>query len=148
MDFLTLPEFWAIAGLAFLIIELLTVSFVFVFLSVGAIVTALTSWIGLTTGLNSQLLCFAVVSIVSMLAFRRSARRWFNGRKQGEGYVEYIGDRAKVTLTIPANGEGRISYRGAEWIARSGTGQTIGEGASVVIRQLDGIRLIVEAETS
>lgn len=146
MNFLTLPEFWAVAGLVFFIIELLTVSFVFAFLGVGAIVTALTAWIGITPGINSQLLCFAVISIISMVAFRRSARQWFNGRKKDTDYVEYIGDRAKVTLTIPANGEGRIFYRGSEWIARSGTGQTIGEGASVIIRQLDGIRLIVEAD--
>ncbi|GAA4401727.1 hypothetical protein GCM10023187_16180 [Nibrella viscosa] len=147
MDFFSLPEFWAIAGLAFLIIELLTVSFFFAFLGVGALVTSLTAYLGVTPEINSQLLCFSVVSIVTLAAFRRSVKRWLGGRQKAPGYVEYIGDRAKVTLTIPANGEGRIFYRGAEWIARSGTGQTIAEGASVVIRKLDGIRLIVETDS-
>ncbi|GAA4462719.1 hypothetical protein GCM10023189_39760 [Nibrella saemangeumensis] len=146
MDFLTLPEFWAVMGLVFLIIELLTVSFFFAFLGTAALITALASWMGLTPELNSQLLCFSIISIVTLVAFRQSARRWFDGRKRSTDYVEYIGDRAKVTLTIPANGEGRIFYRGAEWIARSRTGQTIAEGASVIIRQLDGIRLIVDAD--
>ncbi|WP_128548423.1 NfeD family protein [Larkinella soli] len=144
---MTLPQLWAILGILFLIAELVSVSFVFAFLGVGALVTALFSWVGLTEGVAGQLLTFSVVTVATLAFGRKPLKSWFRNRGRGRDYVEYVGDRATVTKTIPAQGEGRIAYRGTEWIAVSENQVSIGAGQMVVIRQMDGIRAVVTAVT-
>jgi len=144
MDLLTWPQLWLALGFLFLIAELINLSFVFVFLSVGAFATALLAWIGVTPGLNSQLLLFVLVTLVTLVGGRKPLRHWFEARTKKQEYVEYVGDQATVTRTIPATGEGRIAYRGTEWIAISERKESILAGQHVVIRRMDGIRAIVE----
>jgi len=132
-----------------LIAELLSVTFVFLFLSVGAFVTAILSWAGLTPTVNSQLFCFSVVSVLSLLALRKPLLQFSRRKNKSLEYSEYVGDKATVVQTIPSDGEGRVFYRGTEWIALTQKGHPIAMGSSVVIKQLDGIKLIVsELETS
>jgi membrane protein implicated in regulation of membrane protease activity len=132
-----------------LIAELLSVTFVFLFLSVGAFVTAILSWTGLTPTVNSQLFCFSVVSVLSLLALRKPLLQFSRRKNKSLEYSEYVGDKATVVQTIPSDGEGRVFYRGTEWIALTQKGHPIAMGSSVIIKQLDGIKLIVsEPETA
>ncbi|MFD1141279.1 NfeD family protein [Larkinella insperata] len=140
---MTPSQIWAVLGLLFLIAEMVSISFVFAFLSAGALVTALLTWLGLTSDVSAQLLCFSVVTIIALVAGRKPLRRWFESRTKKQEYVEYVGDRANVTQTIPAHGEGRIFYRGTEWIAISETDESILSGRQVVIKRMDGIRAVV-----
>ena len=144
MDLITWPQFWVLLGILFLIAELLSISFVFAFLSVGAFVTALTSWLGLTPELPAQLFGFAAVTLLTLVTGRKPLRRWFDSRTKKQEYVESVGDKAVVTETIPASGEGRIFYRGTEWTAVSQHHESIMAGRQVVIKKMDGIRIIVE----
>lgn len=142
-------QIWVIVGVAMLIAELLSVTFVFLFLSVGAFVTAILSWTGLTPTVNSQLFCFSVVSVLSLLALRKPLLQFSRRKNKSLEYSEYVGDKATVVQTIPSDGEGRVFYRGTEWIALTQKGHPIAMGSSVIIKQLDGIKLIVsELETS
>ncbi len=136
-------QIWVIVGVAMLIAELLSVTFVFLFLSVGAFVTALLSYMGLTPTVNSQLFCFSVISVLSLLALRKPLLQFSRRKNKTLEYSEYIGDKATVVQSIPPDGEGRVFYRGTEWIALSQKGHSIAMGSSVVIKQLDGIKLIV-----
>jgi membrane protein implicated in regulation of membrane protease activity len=142
-------QIWVIVGVAMLIAELLSVTFVFLFLSVGAFVTAILSWTGLTPTVNSQLFCFSVVSVLSLLALRKPLLQFSRRKNKSLEYSEYVGDKATVVQTIPSDGEGRVFYRGTEWIALTQKGHPIAMGSSVIIKQLDGIKLIVsEPETA
>jgi membrane protein implicated in regulation of membrane protease activity len=49
-----------------------------------------------------------------------------------------------VISDIPAHGEGRIFYRGAEWMAVSNNNVPIEAGSKVTIVKADGIKLLVE----
>ncbi|WP_234734590.1 NfeD family protein [Tellurirhabdus bombi] len=147
MDFFTESQLWLIGGLLFLIAELFSVSFFFAFLSVGALATSLLAWLGITPGISSQLLAFSVVTITTLVVGRQPLRRWMSSRTRKQEYTEYVGDKATVTKTIPALGEGRIAYRGTEWIAATDTNLSIMAGKQVVIKRMDGIRAIVDAVT-
>jgi inner membrane protein len=136
-------QLWIIIGAALLIVELLSVSLVFVFLSIGALATAITTWIGITPNLNGQVLVFSLVSVGSMLLLRKPLKKIFKRDGKEIQHSEYIGDKANVVVQITANSEGKVFYRGSEWIAISETGATIDIGKSVAIRALDGIKLIV-----
>ncbi|MEZ4904694.1 MAG: NfeD family protein [Spirosomataceae bacterium] len=136
-------QIWVIIGSAMLIAELLSVSFVFAFLSVGGFITALLTWAGLTPTLNAQLLCFSVVSVASLFAFRKPLKALLIREDKSLEYSEYLGDKATVVEKIPGEGMGKVFYRGTEWMAISATKEDIHKGKSVIIKSLDGIKLIV-----
>jgi len=135
---------WIIVAALTLIIELMSVSVVFVFLTIGALITALLTWLGVVSGLNAQLLCFSVVSVLSMVLLRKPFKFWLKKSDNGTEYSEYLGDKATVIKAIPDQDEGRVFYRGTEWIALSEDQKAIETGKLVVIQALDGIKLIVK----
>ena len=140
---LSLPQIWLIVGLIMLIAELVSVLLVFVFFAIGALFTSLLAAVGLLTSTESQIIAFSVISIVSMLVLRKHARRLLD-RKGAAEYTEFVGETAMVIKDIPADGEGKIYYRGAEWKANSGNHNLIAAGSKVIIKKADGIILIVE----
>jgi membrane protein implicated in regulation of membrane protease activity len=135
-------EIWAIIGVIMMIFEIFAVSCFFLFISVGALVTALLSWMGITDSLIAQLIVFSVISAASMLIFRKKLRESFN-EKSGD-YNEFEGERATVIKAILPNGEGKVFFRGADWIAYSESGIAIPTNSPVSIKKADGIRLLVE----
>ncbi len=140
---LTSAQIWLIAAVLALIFELLSVSFFFMFLAAGAALTALLTWIGLTPTATSQLVCFSLISLISMALFRRYTVRYFGRNEKIDAYRDFEGHRATVVETIPVNGEGRIQYRGTLWIALSEDGAELPQGTAVVIKRMEGIKAIV-----
>lgn len=129
---------WAIIGVVLIIIELMSVTFVFAFFGVGALIVSLTTWVGLTPGLSSQFAVFSISSLLLMFALRKTAKKLFFGSHDVP--PDYKGQKVRVVKAIPVGGEGAISYRGSEWIAFSESQDTIPDGSSVEIVSLDGIR--------
>lgn len=139
---LTSIEIWAIVGVLLLIVEIIAVSFFTMFLGIGALAVALLSWMGLIDGLTAQLIVFIVVSVASLLIFRNKLKSSFD--KKSEGYNEFSGERVKVVETILPNQEGKVFFRGANWIAYSHATEDLPKGSQVTIKKADGIRLLVE----
>ncbi len=137
---------WAIIGIVFVIIELATFTFILSFLGVAAIIVSLTTWIGLTPGINSQLAVFSISSILMMLLLRKTARRLFAGTNDVN--PDYMGQKVKVIRAIPVGGEGAIVYRGSDWIAFSDYANIICEGTVVEIVSIEGIRIKVKPVVS
>lgn len=129
---------WSVLGVLLIIVELMSVTFVFAFFGVGALIVSLTTWIGVTPGLNSQLAIFSIASLLLMFALRKTAKRLFFGSHDIP--PDYKGQKVKVVKAIPVGGEGAISYRGSEWIAFSESTDPISEGSMVEIISLEGIR--------
>jgi membrane protein implicated in regulation of membrane protease activity len=137
-------EIWVIMGVALLIIEIFSVSFFAVFFGLGALVTALLTYINLTNDTAVQIVTFLIVSVVSLLFFRKQILESFH--KKGEQYSELVNEKAKVSTAIPAKGEGKVFYRGSDWIAEATSEVAIPEGNMVKITKVDGIRLLVEPD--
>jgi hypothetical protein len=129
---------WAIIGVVLIIIELMSLTFVFAFFGVGALIVSITAWAGITPGLNGQFVVFSVSSLLMMFALRKTAKKLFFGSHDKP--PDYKGQMVKVVKAIPTGGEGAISYRGSEWIAYSESADAIREGSTVEIISLDGIR--------
>lgn len=135
-------EIWVIVGVLMMIVEIFATSFFFLFIGIGALVTALLSWIGITDNLITQLVVFSVISAASMLIFRKKLRQSFN--EKGGDYNEFSGEKATVISPILPNGEGKVFFRGADWIAYTENNVGIPLNAHVSIKKADGIRLLVE----
>ena len=141
---LSLPQIWLIVGLLMLVLELVSVVLVFVFFAAGALITALLASVGILPDLNTQLFAFSVISVLTLILLRKHAKNLLRQRGNHTEYNEFAGETAMVVRDIPALGEGKIYYRGAEWSAISAAHLPIEAGSKVIIRQSEGIKLIVE----
>ena len=137
---------WFLAGLALIIFEFTLPGIIFVFFGVGAWITSLTTWMGLTPGWTSQLLTFSISSVVMLVLLRRWFRAKFFGHLSGgqdplANLDDFRGQVVTVTADIdPANG-GKVEYKGADWSARCDT--ALSAGSQAVIESADGITLVV-----
>ncbi len=143
MDF-SLPQIWLIVGLVMLVIELISVLLVFIFFSIGALVTALLASLGVLPNLELQIISFSVLSLLSMVLLRKHAKQLLEKRGKNSEYTEFVGETAMVIKDILPNTEGKIYYRGAEWKAVSLTEETITAGSKVEIIETQGIVLVVQ----
>lgn len=139
-DFCLTPALaWAVVGLVLLIAELATLGFILCFIGLGALIVALTTWLGITSSFSSQLIVFSIASLSLLFLLRKTAKKLFAGH--ADVPPDYAGQKVEVVKPIPAGGEGAVRYRGSDWIAFSDTAQTIPEGATVQIQTIEGIRV-------
>lgn len=143
MDF-SLPQIWLIVGLVMLVVELISVLLVFVFFSIGALVTALLASIGVLPTIELQILTFSAVSLLSMILLRKHAKRLLEKQGKHNEYSEFVGQTAMVVKDIAQGKEGKIYYRGAEWKAVSNQDLLISAGSKVEIVEAKGIVLVVQ----
>lgn len=144
---LSRPElFWFIIGLVLFLFELVIPGFFIFFFGLGAWVTALVCLIGNPASItNFQILVFATVSVLSLIALRRIIRKKFFYSKDNvsEGVEdEFSGKDALATTSFGPNIKGKVEFKGTTWNAKSKS--EIKEGDSVVIIEKNNITLIVE----
>lgn len=131
---------WLLAGVALILLEFAAPGVVIVFFGVGAILTSLTTWLGLTPALDSQMLVFGVSSVVLLFSLRRFVTKWFVGKSSNPNGPDddFIGREARVITALPGLGEsGKVEIKGANWNARSET--PVPAGATVIIERREGL---------
>lgn len=133
---------WSIIAVALIIIELLNFTFVLCFFGVGAFLVALTTWLRITTGFFSQLVAFALLSLILTFLLRKTAKKLFSGTNDKP--PDYLGQRVRIIKTINPGNEGAVNYRGSDWIAFSDSAEIFKEGEMVEVVSMDGIRLKIE----
>jgi membrane protein implicated in regulation of membrane protease activity len=135
---------WMVLGLLLLVAEMMVPTDFFVFFcGVGAIATALVTGIGLTPGLLSQSIVFAVVSLVSLVTLRGWMRGLMQRGMPTKSVDPLIGEIGTTIAEIPANGAGRVTLRGSPWNARNPGPSAIPAGTRVRVDKVDSITLIV-----
>ena len=140
---------WFLAGLALVLFEFTVPGVILVFFGLGAWITALTTWAGLTGSWTSQLLTFSISSVVLLALLRRWFRVRFFGHLTGgqdpeNNLDEFKGQVVTVTVEIDPDAGGKVKYMGADWSDRCDT--PLLAGSRAVIRSIDGITLVVGPE--
>lgn len=138
---------WAIVGIIFIFIEFFIPGLVIAFFGVGALITALTTWIGISPSLPWQLLVFILSSILLLVLLRRYVKRVFYGGTKSElevpNFTVEIGKIVPVVEYIqPGEVGGKVRYQGANWLAKAD--EPIPPGESVKIIGCDNITLLVK----
>ncbi len=132
---------WAVAFVFFLVVEASTAALVSVWFAAGALV-ALFFAIAKTTFLT-QCIVFVVTSVVVLILTRPLAKK-INNKKVPTNYELDVGKTAQVIEQIDnVKNTGRVKLDGTFWSARSEGGDIIGEGLDVVVRKVDGSKLVV-----
>ena len=141
---------WFLIGLALVLSEFMIPGIILVFFGMGAWVVALTSWVGMTSGWTSQLMVFAVSSVLLLVLLRRWFRTRFFGYVGDEQNLEvnldeFTGQVVSVTEDIhPDTNTGRVEFKGAGWTAKCDT--PVAAGNRVIIEGVEGITLLVRPE--
>lgn len=114
---------WFIAGLVLLLTELFAPSLILMFFGLGAwIVTAL--YLLFNIGLPTQLIVFAVSSIVLLVFLRKKLKPVFLGyvsskQNSGQNMDDFFEKEAIVVARIEPGKPGKVEFNGVAWDAVS-----------------------------
>jgi len=138
---------WTLAGIVLIFVELIYPHFVLAFFGGGALVTALTSAIGLTPGLAAQLAVFIVSSLLLLFLLRRYLKKTLTGNLKDNNDAQIFNlEIGKIVLVVkdidPEKGHGKVKYQGTYWEAMAD--EFIAEGESV--RVIGGRNLTLRVE--
>jgi membrane protein implicated in regulation of membrane protease activity len=95
-----------------------------------------------------QAIWFVVVSGVTLILTRPLVKKYVNGKSVATNADRNIGRSAVVTEKVDnLAGVGTVKLDGVLWSARSVNDAPIEEGTTVVVREIRGVKLLVEPES-
>ncbi len=129
--------YWWVLALVLLGVEIITAGFFFMWMSIAAVITGFLALIMPFLSLNIQLFIFAVLSMVSVVLWKRymlnhhveSDHPHLNQRG-----AQYIG-RTFTLIEAIENGQGRIKVDDSRWRVE---GEDCPNGATVKVVAVDG----------
>lgn len=139
-------QYWLIAAIVLVIVEICTAGFGFICFAVGAGFSALVA--GLGGSFVWQIIVFAAVSLLTFIFLRPMAIRWLDSKsKDVKTNVDaLIGRKGIVSERIDATQHtGRVAVDGDDWKAVSLDNAVIDKGVSVEIVNRDSLILTVKS---
>ena len=137
-------QMWAVVAVVCLILELTAGDFFIICFSIGAVFGAIAAACGL--GFYSQLVTFAVFTLISLFWVRPFAKRYL--RKGEDNRVSnaeaLLGRQGRVVETVKAGGYGRVQIDGDIWKAVTLGENDIPEGRTVTVTDRASTIITVE----
>ena len=135
--------FWIAAMIFFFIVEAATVGLVSIWFAFGALAALICALMHAPVWL--QITWFLLISVITLVLTRPLAKRYVNGRAVATNADRNIGRTAVVTERIDnLAATGAVKLDGVTWTARSPEdGVTMEEGTAVIVREIQGVKLIV-----
>lgn len=135
---------WLVAFVILIGIEAASMALTTIWFAGGAVSAFFAAVMGFSV--QTQLVVFLIVSFILLLFTRPLAMRFVNRETVKTNVDGLIGRKAKVTAKIDNNEpSGAAVVDGQEWTARStDDAVTIPAGTHVVIKEVRGVKLIVE----
>ena len=109
--------YWWVLAFAFLILEMLTPGFFFMWLAVSGLITGLIVWLLPTISLNIQVFIFSVFSVLAVTAWRLYGKKYPTVSDQpllNKRGAQYIGRIFSLHEPI-INGQGKIKVDDSIW---------------------------------
>jgi inner membrane protein len=137
---------WLLVGLGLLGFEMLTPGGFFVlFFGLGALVVGALAGLGLTEPVWLQWLLFSLLSVGSLLIFRRRLLAWLQS-PEGAAVGTLVGDVAVLLDDLPPGAVGKAELRGTAWSVRHDGTETLPRGRRCRVERVDGLMLSVRPE--
>ena len=112
---------------------------------VAAVVVGALGVVGASGGAAMQWLLFSVLSIVSLVLFRKPLMRRFKLQEPGPAVDSMIGEICTVTQPPDPDGYGRVELRGTSWAARAAGGSFV-TGQRRRLERVDGLTFWIAPE--
>jgi membrane protein implicated in regulation of membrane protease activity len=133
---------WGIIAVICGIVEILTLGFWFIWLSLSAFVVAICVKIGLISALNNQLLLFACFTLLLLVFTRPIVMKFVKHKEHVSNVQALIGQQGQVTKAITRLDFGQVKLNGEIWTAASE--EEIDVQAKVSVVGIDGVKLVVK----
>ena len=136
--------FWLIVLIACLVIEACTTQLLTIWFAVGSVGAMIAAALGF--GELVQIGVCLALSIVLLILLRPMTRNILRPRQDRTNADRILGQKAIVIETIDdKHSSGQIRLMGQVWTARAVQNyEIISEGETVVVRQISGVKAIVE----
>ena len=135
---------WLVLAIAFFIAEALSTTLISIWFAIGAILAMIAAVFGGAVWL--QILIFIAAAGVLVLATKPLSEKLVNKKAERTNADRVIGEKAIVTQTINNQAsQGQVRVLEQLWTARSSDGTTINENDYVIIKDIQGVKLIVES---
>lgn len=134
--------FWLILFIILLLIEIFTVGLVSIWFAIGAIVAMVSSFF--IESIVIQGIIFVTTSILALLCTKKFIQKFRKGGIIPTNLDRAIGKSGEVLERITPGSTGQVKVLGNIWSAVSSFELEVGE--KVIVKQIDGVKLIVEKE--
>ena len=133
---------WLVLLILFLVTEGATAAVTTIWFAVGAVAALIAAMLGAEIWL--QVVLFAVVSVVCLLALRPVLKKYIEPRRAKTNVDALIGAQGVVLEKIDnIAGTGRVKLSGMEWSAKSATGEIIEAGTVIKVEKIEGVKVFV-----
>ncbi len=132
---------WLIAAAVLAIIEALTMGLSTIWFAGGAVAAAIAAMANCP--FLVQFIIFLVVSILLLYFTRPLVKDKLKVGTTKTNADALVGKTAVVTSDITATEPGQVKVSGMEWSAVSENAEHIGAGTAVIIKGIEGVKLIV-----
>lgn len=137
---------WIVGGVLLCLAEMATPgAFYLLFFGVAALVVGVLAWMGLVEATWVQFLLFSVVSIASLVLFRRMLTERLNPKGPATKINTLEGESGKALEDIPAQGTGKVEVRGTGWNAVNKGDTLIEQGQACLVERVEGVTLWVRS---
>ena len=130
---------WTIILVIAVIVEAITIDLVSIWFGIGAIAALICHFFGVL-----QIVIFAIVSIVCIVASRPLAKKYLRGNTVKTNLDRMIGKHCLVTETITADQKGEVKVMGNLWSATSLNNETIQIGDYAEVISIEGSHVVVK----
>lgn len=133
---------WLAAFVILIGIEAATMALTTIWFAGGALVAFFLALSGI--GSNIQLGVFFLVSLLLLFGTRPFAIRYVNKNTVKTNVEGIVGRKARITAAVNNDlATGAAVVAGQEWTARSENGELFEEGTMVIVKAIQGVKLIV-----
>lgn len=135
---------WGIAGLALLVLEMFTNTFFALFCGIACLLTAILTHFVFDNHPLYSWISFVVLSVILVAVLLKPLKKKFGNNAVKSSFEDHIGKKVKVIYPILENSQGKVYYKGTEWLARcEDPTDELKLGAVVEIVAVEGNNLIV-----
>ena len=136
--------FWLILAIVLIVVEASTYSLISVWFALGALIAIVPALIW-SDAIWLQFAVFVIVSAVSLAFTRKFFKKVLKYNPQPTNADQVIGKRAIVKEEIDNIHEtGKVTVMGLDWTARSADGSSFAIDEIVTVKEISGVKLIVE----
>lgn len=137
---------WTVLLVVLVAIEIATMGLTTIWFAAGALAATIAA--ACNAPLFVQIALFLIVSVLMLVFTRPVAVKYFNKDRVKTNVESLVGQKGIVTGEINnLKSSGQVTLNGMEWTARSAAqGCVIPEGSVVVVKEIRGVKLIVELE--
>ena len=146
---MTVTTFWVLIMILAALGELLTMAFFSIWFTIGAFIALISKWLGIP--FVGQFYVFIISSVILILMSEFLLKKKLKILKPSykTNIDGIVGAEAVVTKDINnVMGGGEVEVMGKKWTALSSDGSIIPAREVVIVKKVDGVKLIVKRKVS